>query len=58
MIRQAIVRVLLVLGVGAGVAAAQFASMTLGTVRITQPVLAHGQPPMTNVEHWALSIGP
>ena len=44
MIRQTIIRVALVLGVGTGIAAAQSASMTLGTVRITQPVLAHGQP--------------
>ena len=44
MIRQTTIRVALVLGVGAGIAAAQSASMTLGTVRITQPVLAHGQP--------------
>ena len=44
MIRQTIVHVALVLSVGAGVAAAQSASMTLGTIRITQPVLAHGQP--------------
>ena len=44
MIGQTIIRVALVLGVGAGIAAAQSASMTLGTVRITQPVLAHGQP--------------
>ena len=44
MIRQTIVHVALVLSVGAGVAAAQSASMTLGTIRITQSVLAHGQP--------------
>lgn len=44
MIRQTILRVALVLGVGAGIAGAQSASTTLGTVRITQPVLAHGQP--------------
>ena len=44
MIGQTIIRVALVLGVGAGIAGAQSASMTLGTVRITQPVLAHGQP--------------
>ena len=44
MIRQTIIRVALVLGVGAGIAGAQSASMTLGTVRITQPVRAHGQP--------------
>ena len=44
MIGQTIIRVALVLGVGAGIAGAQYASMTLGTVRITQPVLAHGQP--------------
>jgi hypothetical protein len=44
MIRQTIVHVALVLSVGAGVAAAQSASMTLGTIRITQPVLAHGKP--------------
>ena len=44
MIGQTIIRVALVLGVGAGIAGAQSASMTLGTVRLTQPVLAHGQP--------------
>ena len=44
MIGQTIIRVALVLGVGAGIAGAQSASVTLGTVRITQPVLAHGQP--------------
>ena len=44
MIGQTIIRVALVLGLGAGIAGAQSASMTLGTVRITQPVLAHGQP--------------
>ena len=44
MTRQTIVRIAVVLGLGAGVAAAQTASMTLGTVRITQPVLAHGAP--------------
>jgi len=44
MIRQTIIRVALVLGVGAGIAGAQSASMTLGAVRITQPVRAHGQP--------------
>lgn len=44
MIRQTIILVALVLGIGAGVAAAQSASMTLGTVHIPQPVLAHGQP--------------
>jgi hypothetical protein len=44
MIRQTIIRVALVLGVGAGIAGAQSASMTLGTVRITQPVRAHDQP--------------
>jgi hypothetical protein len=44
MLGQTIIRVALVLGVGAGIAGAQSASMTLGTVRITQPVLAHGQP--------------
>jgi len=44
MIRQTIIHVALVLSVGAGVAAAQSASMTLGTIRITQSVLAHGQP--------------
>ncbi len=44
MIRQTIIRVALVLGAGAGVAVAQSAPMTLGTVRLTQPVFAHGQP--------------
>jgi len=44
MIGQTIIRVALVLGAGAGIAGAQSASMTLGTVRITQPVLAQGQP--------------
>ena len=44
MIRQTIIRVALVLGVGAGIATAQSAPTTLGTVRIAQPVLAHGQP--------------
>lgn len=44
MIRQTVIRVALVLGAGAGIAAAQSEPMTLGTVRIAQSVLAHGQP--------------
>ena len=44
MTRSIIIRVAFVLGVGVGVAAAQTASVTLGSVRITQPVLADGKP--------------
>lgn len=44
MIRHTVIRVALVFVVAAAASAAYAASMTLGTVRITQPVLANGQP--------------
>jgi hypothetical protein len=44
MVRNIMIRVALVLGLGVGVAAAQTASVPLGSVRITQPVLANGKP--------------
>jgi hypothetical protein len=44
MISKIIIRVALALGMVAATAAAYAASVTLGTVRITQPVLADGKP--------------
>jgi len=43
MIRHNIIRVAVALVLGAGAAAAQTAPTSLGTVRFTQPVLAHGE---------------
>jgi hypothetical protein len=44
MISKIIIRVALVLGMVAAAASTYAASVTLGTVRITQPVLADGKP--------------
>ena len=44
MIRKIIIPVALVLGLVAAAASSYAASVTLGTVRITQPVLAGGKP--------------